>query len=201
MSGIEVTRAFSSRLRRFAMGLVLGEQEVTEMGGFIGGHFTTRQYRRFQRRQRPIEDLNLVHLSFLETKIPHALTDGQVRLPISDVFPKVIPDHFDFSLPTIQIHLQTGSPTGAIVGEAHVSPTPNRGLLSGLHLQGVAGPHVMQPHGDLPVFEQDLIPATAGIHPGRAVMDHGLSGHMHGRTNPQAEGKRISPGKVPDARH
>src|SRR6185437_12921682 len=159
------------------------------------------EIRRFQRRDRPVEDAELIDLPAFESIVAEAKTESEVRLAprIGNVLEQSIADDFDFSGHAIKVDAHAGGAAGTIICHGDMGPCVDGKRRFRDDLERIARPHVMQAEGDTAILQQQLVTATAGVNGCLAVMKHNEARRMRGRTQPQTQRERIDAREVTDA--
>ena len=126
------------------------------------------------RRQRAVEDLDLVDQAVLEPAVAEPLADGEeVVAAAGDLLGELVADDLAIGPPAVNVERQPRGPARPVVGDRDVGPLADRHRLAGPDADRVARPEVDQADAQLAVLDQELIAPAAGVRPGhRAVDDH-----------------------------
>ncbi len=145
-----------------------------------------------QRRQRAVEDLDLVDQPVLESTVAEPLADREVVVaPAGDVLGQMVPDDLAVGASAVDIERQPVGPAGAVVGDRDMGPLVERHRLPGTDADGVARPEVDESHAELAILDQELITATARVGPGHRAVDDHRAVLVVGRLDPQGERERL----------
>src|SRR5262245_50548764 len=101
----------------------------------------------FERRDCAREYAKLVDLAILEPSVAEPLSDGERTIVCSDegsAFVNTISQDFDGQLGSVEIELQAGGLTRAVVREGNVLPLTFREWLLGADADRVAGPDAIE---------------------------------------------------------